>query len=218
MALSNWDTLAVDLSGTPTDGVFISPSGVRCEIRKNCLYCTDKEKRTLSIEHGIARYADVEIASVKGPQNGIFVACWSVQYSGSNPVWTGMIGCGVYAYDNETFVGVSSDSLKFLQEWILRAEIDSEEEIVEYMKKFDDANQDAGDEFHKRRKEYEDLLRTPVFILPEEIAKVKLDNVTRFNQGDAFFANKTGFDVPATEIGQANETIVMQHLKTHNKD
>ena len=43
MALSNWDTFAVDEKGEPTDGRFTSALGVEVEIYKNWLYVRDEQ-------------------------------------------------------------------------------------------------------------------------------------------------------------------------------
>src|SRR5271154_4408257 len=83
MALSNWDTLAVDEKGEPCSGSFVSPLGIEIEIYKNWLYVRDAKAwvesdhcftndTIMQIENGKLRYKDVEITAIRGPKNGVY--------------------------------------------------------------------------------------------------------------------------------------------------
>jgi hypothetical protein len=47
---------------------------------------------------------------------------------------------------------------------------------------------------------------------PGELKKLDLSKALRFNQGDAYFADKFGNDIPATEIGKAEPTTMSKIL------
>ncbi len=122
MALSNWDTLAVDLEGKPIPGSFTSPLGVQVCFHKNWLYVFDekawRESRytrpiVMQVEEGHITYLDTHIQAKRGPQEGIF----AIITSGSewNKDLKGMVGCGVYGFNDSTWVGVNSESLTFLK-------------------------------------------------------------------------------------------------------
>ncbi len=90
MALSNWDTLALDESGRPTNGVFTSPLGIVVEIYKNWLYVRDSkgwesgggyvEPTIMEIQHGSLSYKDVQISAIRGPKNGVYCVVQSAVY------------------------------------------------------------------------------------------------------------------------------------------
>lgn len=74
MALSDYDTLALDETGQPTNGVFTSPLGVTVEFYKNWLYIRDPALQkpkggaydfardtVMSVNSGHLHYRDVEI-------------------------------------------------------------------------------------------------------------------------------------------------------------
>ncbi len=212
MALSNWDTLAVDLKGEPQAGWFESPGGVRVEIYKNWLYVHDtkawREKGSYSkdtvmqIQHGELHYHDVEIRAIRGPQNGVYVGCWHAEYNSDPKVpteYTGIFGCGVYGYDDKTWVGVTPECVEFLQKFVSHKErMWTDEEIEEMVATL--ANPDLSPE------EYRQWLQESFdFDFPEEIMGVKFDQAMRYNQGNMYFAEKVGMDLEATKPGNSEE-------------
>lgn len=216
MALSNWDTLAVDLEGQPIDGSFTSPGGASVAIYKNWLYIRDEKawhdgsfvKPTImQIQHGELDYHDVDIVAIRGPQNGVYVACWHV----SKKTVTGMVGCGVSGYYGSEWVGVQPESVKFLQEWISASEKSFHEELIQSLAK--DFDEDCVKRIGKTKEEFiEETRAERHFVFREEIARVKIDKGLRFNQGDAYFAEKLGFEIPATETGKAQSTILSRMI------
>jgi len=189
MALSNWDTMAVDKPPPFRERYLTSPLGVSVSIYKNWLYVRDAhawqeggafiEPTVMEVQEGNLCYKDLKILAFRGPQEGVYVAAWSG--------WThlgtlkGMVGCGVYGYEGETFVGVQSASAAWLQERL------------------------TGDEYrHKVPKELRNVL----------LSKSELD---RFNQGDAFFAKHLGVDTPATGLGEVGPPVLEQALKEIKK-
>lgn len=126
MALSNWDTLAIDLDSKPIAGSFTSPLGVQVAFYKNWLYVYDakawrkdsgySEPCVMNVNEGELVYLDVQIRAIRGPQQGVF----AVVTSGSSYGKTlqGMVGCGVYGFKDETWVGVNEESVKFLRHYL----------------------------------------------------------------------------------------------------
>lgn len=91
MALSNWDTLAVNEKGAESNGVFVSPYGVSIEIYKNWIYVGDgkawhegerySRPIVMEIQQGDLTYKDVQVFARRGPQNGVYVVVQSAVYS-----------------------------------------------------------------------------------------------------------------------------------------
>lgn len=212
MALSNWDTLAVDLKGEPQAGFFVSPGGVRIEIYKNWLYVHDPtawrekglfcEDTVMQISEGQVCYHDVHIRAIRGPQEGVYVVCWHENTETGrddgvlNPSLTGMIGCGVSGFDDEKWVGVLPGSVQFLQQWISNKERTFTDEQIKEMLPDLDAKGIA-----EVREEFS-------FDFLEEVAAVKLDRAIRFNQGDEYFADKIGTPLNATRPGESVKPLL----------
>jgi len=192
MALSNWDTLAVDESGTPNGGSFTSPMGVVVEFYKNWIYVSDAkawregggyvEPIVMQVQSGEIEYQDVHVLALRGPQNGVYAAVWV----GFGSDATGMIGCGVYGYDGHDFVGVKADSVRWFRDKLAEkaADTTSLSEPFEY----------------------------DVYDVPDSLRRVDWSKALRFNQGDAYFAARVGAATPATEPGMTNPTILSRLL------
>jgi len=131
MAMSNWDLMAVDTKGNPTDGKFKSPAGVEVEIYKNWVYVKDEKAWTekgaqlnepyiMQLSSGVLSYKDIDINAIRGPQNGIFIIVEHSKFDKKKKeyVKTGMAGCGVSAFAGNRGVGVTQTSLKFLEKLI----------------------------------------------------------------------------------------------------
>lgn len=128
MALSDWDTLAVDLQGNPTNGVFVSPADVRVSIYKNWVYVDDEKAWhegcrydkpcIMEIQHGYVQYMDVHIMAIRGPQEGVYVVVWHENYSNNKKEINGMVGCGVDGFIGDKWVGVTEESKQYLKKWI----------------------------------------------------------------------------------------------------
>tara|TARA_Y100000310_G_scaffold56232_1_gene51652 strand:+ start:51558 stop:52133 length:576 start_codon:yes stop_codon:yes gene_type:complete len=114
MALSNWDTFAKDFDNNSVPGVFETEQ-VKVEIYKNWLHITAGEMKA-TIHEGNITIGDVEIFAVRGPQNGVYVYC-RTGYEHNDTI-KGMVGCGVYGYEDEEFIGVTKECLEFLRQQI----------------------------------------------------------------------------------------------------
>jgi len=253
MALSNWDTLAVDETGESTNGVFVSPLGVSVEFYKNWLYVRDRkgwqeggrfvEPTVMQVDHGSLSYKDVSICAVRGPQNGVYAVVESTIYP---PSLTGdcskckakakshwhekgcpdfvdtkylvMVGCGVYGYSGEDWVGVDDESKKFLVDWIQKSseeEIPMPRQLVNKLATEGDIKAHFASKGQKvtRITEENIFIAYESFAFEDHIRKIDLSKALRFNQGDAYFASKLGTEIPATEPGTAEEPWMTQMLK-----
>ncbi len=124
MALSNWDTLAVNEKGEHCNGEYTSPLGVSVVFYKNWLYVRDERawreggkfgKSTVAEIHlGTIDYQDISIIAVRGPKNGVY-ACI---YNGYGKDATGIVGCGIYGYEGDEFVGVGEREKHFFSEFL----------------------------------------------------------------------------------------------------
>jgi len=186
MALSNWDTLAIDETGSPTSGTFISPLGIEVSLYKNWLYVRDNKAwedggsyihpTVMKVISGDLTYKDVTILAKRGPQEGVFAVVSSgANYDNSLKL---MVGCGVYGFSGDDWIGVNADSTAFLEALL--------QELVE---------EDSWDEESREKSVYAKLAAS-------------LSSASRFNQGDAYFARNLGFEVPKTSPGEAEEPIL----------
>jgi hypothetical protein len=93
MALSNWDTLAFDHEGKPSDGTFKNEIGNSVDIYKNWVYVHAPKMWVeggasyinpivARISYGDLQFAGFEIFASRGPQNSIFVVVMSHQSEG----------------------------------------------------------------------------------------------------------------------------------------
>ncbi len=206
MALSNWDTFAVDLNGEAQAGFFVSPGGVKVEIYKNWIYVHDPKAwremggfvkdTVMEIGHGNVRYHDVHVTAIRGPQDGVYVVCWHEKYEQSKLQLTGMIGCGVSGFEGEDWVGVTLESVRFLQAWISTKERTFSDEAIDVIVTDDDD------------KIKQELREDYSYDFLEEIAAVQLVHGVRYNQGDRYFAEKIGTPLSATRPGEPVRPIL----------
>ncbi len=124
MALSNWDTFAMNEKGEPCKGEFISPLGVRVTIYKNWVYVYDEvawqenikchqKPCVMEIFKSEMQYKDVVIVS-DFIDNTIYLAVFSY----TEPL-TGMVGVGSYGFDDDgKYVGVTKTHLRKLKDFL----------------------------------------------------------------------------------------------------
>ena len=226
MALSNWDTFAVDFDGKEIDGSFTSKLGITVEIYKNWIHILDEKSWNedsgyvfpivMKIEEGNIYYKDIHIISKRGPQEGVFVVVHNQIYKDNkNFEDYGMIGAGVYGFNNSgEFVGFSEESRNFLQSIISARRYNSREEILEnFQHLLSDANPEILDEIVE---EY--LNGTNYYLYNLQIPgihAIDLSNKKRFNQGDAYFR---GYESSLTKIGEQTETLLSQIIKEREEN
>lgn len=183
MALSNWDTFAMNEKGEPCKE-FKSPLGVEVEIYKNWIYIRDEagwqeggqfiKPTIMEIHSSIVRYKDVTIIS-KSEYGTVYIVAWS-GYSHKNDL-KGMTGIGTYGFRGNKYVGVTDLQLKRL-------------------KKFLNKEQKVG-----------------WYDIPKEFKDMDFNKGKRFNQGDMFFHEQLGTDKSCSEVGRAKEPILSKALR-----
>lgn len=209
MALSNWDTLAINEKGESTNGVFTSPLGVSVEFYKNWLYVRDEkgwqdggayiEPTVMEVMSGDLVYKDVHIVAKRGPKNGIYAVIWFHKYAKKkeDEKFGALVGVGCCGYsDSGEWVGIEKTEVDFL-----RAMLD--EHMVEDLR-------DMMPDSMKGGLSEEQAMHT-YYTFDEKIRCINLEGGLRFNQGDAYFATHIGTEIPATEPGEAEPTM-MSHI------
>lgn len=125
MALSNWDTFAIDHEGKGSSGRFVSKLGVEVEIYKSWIYISDRDAWVegggyvnpivMQVKDGKIKYKDVEIVAERwSDPESIFCAAWC-GYEHANTV-KGIVGIGTYGFeDNGEWGGVRSFEISRLK-------------------------------------------------------------------------------------------------------
>lgn len=185
MALSNWDTLALNQDG-PSDGILTSPMGVSVAIYKNWLYVLDPHNAreggrfdpssdtVMQVDAGSLAYLDVQIEAVRGPQEGIY----TVVLRGEQV----MVGCGVYGWEPTGAPQMITNFDTYLPPPWLGVTPES----VHFLRAF--AAEHLGGEHPLMSGE-------------------RWADVVRFNQGDAFLAEALELASPATAVGAQQDPV-----------
>lgn len=113
MALSNWDTLAIDHNNKPINGSIKSKRGVEVEIYKNWIWIRDKTE-THEIYSADLIYKDVVIHAERGPQNGIYCIVGTPVWPAENDKLNLMVGIGCYGFNDDRWIGVCKESVNHL--------------------------------------------------------------------------------------------------------
>lgn len=194
MALGNWATLALKLDGTPINtvdtGWLTSPAGVLLDIRKNWLNAHDGRAWregaqfvspvVLYLEQGRLSYLDWTINAIRGPQQGIYVVAY---WTNPDRTINGFVGCGVYGYGEEGWLGVTPASVEFLRNWVTAKEpLPTKAQYEDLIGVREGEAPQA--EFDEWLAAYGDAAN----VFPEDVANVPWDKVVSINQGSAFFA------------------------------
>jgi len=231
MALSNWDTLALDLDGNPTVGSFTSPLEVTVEIYKNWLYVSDPKAWrpegsftkpvVAQLTEGTLRYQDLNIAAKRGPQQGVYAVIWTPGYKyqpkGEKLNFElparGIVACGVYGYEDDDqdesgarFVGVKPESARWFQDQLHGKHAEA---FVFRMNQMEDNKWTHSD--HATEIEIFDWDGFDLSF-PEQVRSLDFSQAIRYNQGDAFFADTVITTLPATTPGYAQPTTLSKIL------
>jgi hypothetical protein len=131
VALSNWDTFALDEKNEPTNGIFKSPLGILVSIYKNWIDIYEGyegHEMVSRVQRGELLHGDTRIVATRGPKDGVYSVVSNFDYQTKKLSF--MIACGVYGYtESGEFVGIQLDDLTFLREWLDEDENDFEPEI-----------------------------------------------------------------------------------------
>lgn len=193
MALSNWDTCALDAEGKPCSGVITVKRSndqiAQVEIYKNWLYvrATDMwskgysyvEPTIAEINQGDINIAGFRIYATRGPQNSVLTfieSGWKHLAKDGEGHYDCMCGIGCYAFVGEKCIGIQQDTFDKLGAFLIK-------------------------------------LKTEYVIDDDYIQKVLATKPIRFNQGDGYFADKVGKGCPGTEIGEAEDPLLIRLTK-----
>lgn len=234
MALSNWDTLAINGKGESSIGECTFSSGTNIEIYKNWCYISNEK---MWVEGGgftspvIAQFIQgeiniggVQIKAARNRQDAIFLFA-SKGYRETLEIFAG-IGCSGYADRMEEYLELKNINIHegegFWGEcwsgdktYLTFHSEGKELERIEVEKGFD-LNPWVGVE-----KETLDNFKNWLSSLFSEydkeeqkwLSSIKWDELLRFNQGDMFFAENLGIELPASEVGTSEEPVMTQFLK-----
>jgi hypothetical protein len=225
MALSNWDTLAVDENSKSTNGVFESALGVTVEIYKNWLYVRDPkawqeggafvEPTIMEVHDGSFRYKDVQIVAKRGPKTGVYAVVWTQTFPDvPSTAEKDCEDCGAKAGE------AHNSSCKTYGEpsWKIMAGIgcygyEGDEFVgvdvaeIEFLRAMIDESESETWDIPGPGDEKKTQTFTH-YSFEEKIRAINLDEALRFNQGDAYFAGHCDEPPPATPPGVAEKTVM----------
>lgn len=214
MALSNYDSFALDEQGRSTCGSITSALDIEVELYKTWLYIHDPKawqegssftkSIVMRIQEGELTYKDTRIKARRGPKQGVYF----VVETGNETNRKIMIGIGCYGYVGDRFVGVDQAEIAFLRTWLNEWEDDRPmmHEMGLELTLEEEAQRTAKDaDWFKH------------YTFPTWIRQIDLDRGKRFNQGDAYFADRLGTDTPATEPGKALPTMMSRLVGNDGK-
>lgn len=132
MALSNWDCLCINHKGESIDSTFNFGNGISISCYKNWLHIYDEiswDKRSgyvkpmvVNIYEGALVYNRVHILAIRGPQNGVYFVAWKDDWNKKQLKITGVIGCGVYGFSGNRYVGVTKKALRWFSKELNKKE------------------------------------------------------------------------------------------------
>lgn len=174
LKLSDWDVLALDERGQPTNAV-TEPSlcGVRAEAYCNWVNVVDASlwregsitpsPVVSTVMHGEISILDLTVVAERGPEHGVYFAAWFL-YNGQ-PV--GMAGLACWGWgEGQVYRGVPASAVAHLVKLI---------------------NGWVNDK-----------------IVPPAFADLPWHSALRFNQGDAQAARRAGLPIAPTVVGEAD--------------
>lgn len=172
-SLSEWDVLAVDERGRPSNGTSeASPAGVTVDVYENYLKVSGVElwhpmgpypsPHAGVIRSGDLNLLDVTVIAEPLPRGGLVWATWF--HRGAELV--GTVGTVAFGFSPESqYVGVRPGDVAAMSAALKRWAAER--------------------------------------CLPDSLSELGLANALRYNQGDAFFARQMGHALPATPPGEA---------------
>lgn len=204
MALSNWDHFGITNTGEFASSVK-SNLGYSIELYKNWLYVRDPQAWqegagyispiVMEIREGDFNYKQHRIIAKRGPQNGIFTVILK-PYADTPEIF---VGCGVYGYEGDQWVGVNAESMKFLEDWINENSTMSREEAIKLLNAW---------QFENPTEEQIDHVMRPDYTFDEDVRTIKLSEGKRMNSGDVYFNKNLGLNTQPTKPGEAGKPMI----------
>lgn len=242
MALSNWDTMAFDEEGVPTNGIIEGfTEGTSCEIYKNWLYVRDEDmwfegrkyvKPTIAqIDSGEVMMSDFTIRAARGPQEGIFVWVESSRYVDKEYQVKRMAGIGASGY-GDPFEKIIEEEGIDTEKWkpftygshssgsaVFTFTKGSGEDVL-----FKEIERDNYDDYSPQWtgitketvEKFIEWLRSEGAD-EEWVDKIEKGEHVRFNQGDMFFNKNADVPLEATPPGSASEPVLARALRASSQ-
>lgn len=240
MALSNWDVLAVDEHGTPTNGVLKTADGVTVHFYKNWLYIDDPASWrkgafttpcVSQVWHGAMDYRGVSIMAERGPQEGVYAA---VIYPTYGPLYHVMVGIGCYGFADTTRLVLSDlgREAEISDDWFSGSEFTAgssthttfvENTVTRERLVYTDPKYEAWLGVQPSSVEHLRGLLRSWSSDHEVLGTIDLSRAVRFNAGDAFLSRPQDFSSVATPPGRAKTTTILTDVirgmsKTDDKE
>lgn len=196
-----------------------------------------------SIHEGYVNFFGIQIIAARGPQNSIFLFVCSRNWSDNTHHI--MAGIGGYGYDDNTdrlLKALDIDTTKYKSVFQMTSFEPNGETYIgidcfdENGKLFEFKLPLNGNEYLESQwtgitketaQEFFNWLETiydksDIYVeekqFHEWLNKIKNSEHLRFNQGDAFFANMLGEEIPTTEIGKESTPLITTITQTANEN
>lgn len=241
MALSNWDSCAVDQNGESTAPELIHNEN-RVQVYKNWLYVArehgDNWDTYGEITEGRAGFGGIDIFAMRGPQNGVYAVLSTLEDIDGKSKLVGKLMVGVSGFGERRhgqkyadWVGVLPGSLEWFSKQLNALDIDDPfgfKELEEIWAQGEREMMGQGiaalDKYRegmletKKEREHDPANWNYVIDdLPYELRKVSFAKAERFNQGDAYLAEKIGIPLIPTKPGEAAPSLLSQMIKGMKK-
>lgn len=196
MALSDYDHLAYDQTFASIPGSFTSPLGVSVDLYKNWVYIRDPrawrdgtfvEPTVAQLLEGDLRYMDVGIKAKRGPQRGIYL----IVTSGYNydDTFRAMIGIACSGWRRRPWAKNENK-----RHYWVGVSLTCLSFLSTWL---------ASDECD---------------FLPDELRIVPpADQLLRYNQGDAYLAEHLDIPAPVSEVGAAEQPLMIQAIRARHE-
>jgi hypothetical protein len=246
MALSDWDTLAIGPDGKSTNGAFTFPSGSIVEIYKNRVSLRGPIEGQLY--HGNVCLGSLELFAKRGRQNAVFLVAIDYSKNDSDngflKAFFGGIGCSGYRHfhkewleGHEGLTDINEDewwhysqsSQQGHEEIIYKKDgrfsrAEDADGPIEYV--IDDPDFELTRWVGVEKETIEDYKSWLKELVEEDLGKdgevwltsINWDELTRYNQGDAFFASAFSTEIPATKPEETSEPVINNMIKAIKND
>jgi hypothetical protein len=182
-----------------------------------------------TLHQGEINIHGMHLTAIRGPQDSVFVLISCMEYFGKNKKCTQHFagGIGGDGWQDEIQMVLKDNGLteEDPADWVGGSESTGTKGWRRFIQKASGKRGPGRKIYHKRNARFVGILPSTVraFIkwLDSEISehdtegkawlkKVKASKTLRFNQGDAFFAKHFNVDIPATEAGKAQKTVLLK--------
>lgn len=228
MALSNWDTLAINKDGKPAPGRHTFTGGTTLEIYKNWCYVSNEKMYVkessfeppviASINGCDMNLAGLTIKAIRGKQDSIFLFA----QAGHEETFEVFAGIGCYGYGNTFEQYCKEHNIEYIPyDYTSSIWVDGKQrESVGWWEPKSEMVLDEGTDLHPwvgvepgTLADFKAWLQSLDEVNNGWFNKINWDELVRFNQGDFYFAQHMGVPLPNTAPGQSEQPVIMEMLK-----